>query len=133
MAARPRRRAARRGTPTEYRGQRYRSAFEADVARDCHTRGVVVGYETETLFYQTSHFTRIDFTIVTASGKTIYVEAKGYLPAEDKAKIQAIVECNPDVDYRMVFQREDKNYVNWAKKHGIKHAIGRIPSDWLEE
>jgi hypothetical protein len=139
MASNARRRAhPRRVVSKEERihdGVVYRSGFEAGVARDLSSRGLSdrVEYEAETLWYSVPKFSRVDFKIRTDSGREILVEAKGYFPPEDRTKVLRVVECNPDVDYRLLFQRNDPSNVSWARKHRIKYAIGTIPDAWFQE
>lgn len=85
-----------------------------------------------------------DFTMVTKSGKTIYLEIKGYHAGMQAwaSKIAHFVDQNPDIDYRIVFldakkkfnKRYKSNMGDWATRKGIKWAdCGEIPKDWLEE
>lgn len=97
-------------------------------------------YETTSFPYILSRRYIPDFTLVTASGKIIYIEVKGYLRPEDRAKLTAVKAANPDIDLRLVFGRDNKlnkkarmTYCQWAEKKGFKWAIGKIPKSWLKE
>lgn len=120
-----------------YNGVVYRSGAEASVARNLTERGRVFEYEAETVVYTTSHFTRVDWRIPTASGGRILVESKGWFPPGDRAKVAAVVESNPDLDYRLLILATSAKHraecVAWAKKHRIKYAVGVIPDAWYEE
>lgn len=119
-----------------FKGVVYRSGYEASVARDLAERGLEADYEAETVWYTTPHFSRVDWRIRTASGRTVLVETKGYFPPEDRTKVARIVESNPDLDYRLLFQTGSggaKIGPAWCRKRGIKFAIGMIPDAWYEE
>jgi hypothetical protein len=116
-----------------YNGVVYRSGFEARLAADHHRRGLAVEYEAETLPYTTYHTCRVDWRVTTNSGKVILVESKGWFPPEDKAKVLALIESNPGVDYRLLFERPSPKLEAWAKKRKIKYAVGTIPDAWLRE
>jgi hypothetical protein len=118
-----------------HNGVVYRSGFEAGIARDLDARGREFEYEAETLWYNEPRFSRVDWRIKTASGRTIYVESKGYFPPSDRRKVAGVVRDNPDVDYRLLFQNESdaKRHLAWLKKHRIKHAVGTIPDAWFNE
>lgn len=82
-----------------------------------------------------------DFVIKTRSGKTIYVEAKGYLDAAACKKMKAVKATNPDLDIRFVFQNANgkrnkraklKNW-EWAERHGFPWHEGTIPLSWWRE
>lgn len=82
-----------------------------------------------------------DFVIETRSGKTIYVEAKGYLDAAACKKMKAVKATNPDLDIRFVFQNANgkrnkraklKNW-EWAERHGFPWHEGTIPLSWWRE
>lgn len=81
-----------------------------------------------------------DFCITLRSGHRIFIEAKGYLRPDDRAKLLSARECNPEADIRLVFQQDNKlnknsrtRYSGWAERHGFKYAIGSIPIEWLKE
>ena len=67
----------------------------------------------------------------------IYIEAKGWFKPADRTKMVSVIQCNPLIDIRMVFQRDGwctskklMKYSQWCDKNGIKYAIGSIPSSW---
>ncbi len=78
-----------------------------------------------------------DFKLTFKDGRVIYVEAKGYLRPEDKSKILSAREQNPELDIRIIFQRDNRfprsktRYSDWAKKHDLIFAVGEIPTSWL--
>jgi len=72
-------------------------------------------------------------------GNGIWIEAKGKLDSRNRTKLKAIREQHPEIDLRLVFQRDNiikgtKNktrYSEWASKLGFRFAIGSVPSAWL--
>lgn len=115
-----------------------RSAFEDKVYNAMVAKGVTVEYETKTLEYISDYIP--DFYVATLSGKHFYLETKGYFTPEDRAKMLKVIKNNPGIDIRMVFQannklnpKSDTRYTDWCNKHGIRCAIGAVPSEWLTE
>ena len=65
-----------------------------------------------------------------------YLEAKGYFRAEDRVKLLSVRDNYPDMDLRLVFQKDNKvhrtskmKYSDWAEKHGFQYCVGSIPKD----
>jgi predicted nuclease of restriction endonuclease-like RecB superfamily len=131
-----------RGNATTVEGVRYRSAAEAEVAKDLIERGVEFEYEKRQVLYEKPAVYVPDFEIETASGKSILVEFKGWLKPEDRSKLLAVKETHPRLDLRLLFQRAASRiskaakaltYGAWATRHGFKWAEGVVPQAWLEE
>jgi hypothetical protein len=71
----------------------------------------------------------------------VYVESKGNFTAADRKKMKLVVEQNPGLDIRMLFQRDNKlqrnsktKYSDWCRKNGIDFAVsptGHVPEGWL--
>ena len=70
----------------------------------------------------------------------IYLETKGYFPADQRKKMKAVKATNPDLDIRLVFQapynkiskHSKTTYAKWAEKNGFPWcAYYAIPVDWL--
>ena len=117
-----------------------KSGLEKKVYRQLKRAKVPFKYEGIAFPYVLARRYFPDFTIQTKSGKIIYVEVKGYLRPEDRAKLAAVRKGNPTVDLRILFGRDNKlhknaklTYTGWANKHGIPWCIGSIPRSWLEE
>lgn len=98
-----------------------------------------LGYEEEEWDYVLRRKYVPDF-IVEKGKKRIYIETKGYLRPEDRAKLLAARDQNPDKDLRILFERNNKiskkskmHYGDWAEKHGFQYAVGEIPEEWLKE
>ena len=110
--------------------------MERDIANLLTELGVIFEYETHKLAYQIQHHYKPDFIL--ANG--VILESKGYWEPEDRRKIKAVTEQNPDLDIRMVFQnpnntisRKSKTtYGQWCDKHDIPWcSYTTIPIDWL--
>lgn len=135
-----------RGKSTEPKPRRLRSGYEGRVALALDKAGVDYTYETEKLIYVQPEKKKTycpDFPLKTRSGKTIFLEAKGYFTPAMKSKMLLVIAQNPDKDIRMLFQANNWNtkkktsrYSDWAEKHSIKYAVspnGTVPISWLEE
>lgn len=118
-------------------GKVYRSGYEAGIARSMQERGLSFQYERTVLPYAIPKVTRVDWTILTRRGRLILVESKGYFPPAAREKVAAIVESNPDEDYRLLFQpgsQAAKLGPALAKRLGIRYHTGdSIPDAWFEE
>tara|TARA_Y100001973_G_C5199868_1_gene336800 strand:- start:1241 stop:1591 length:351 start_codon:yes stop_codon:yes gene_type:complete len=114
----------------------FRSRLEERVSDLLCNLGVKYEYEDHRIPYQIQHFYLPDFHL--ANG--IFLETKGYWSAADRRKTKNIIEQNPQVDIRMVFQNENNRiskkskttYAMWCDKHNIKHCqFTDIPISWL--
>lgn len=97
-------------------------------------------YETENLPYVLVKRYIPDFIITKNDGTKIYIEVKGYLRPQDRAKLIAVKEANPTIDLRIVFGADNKlnrfsktRYSEWATKHGIPYAVKDIPKEWFND
>lgn len=141
-----------RGRKYPLRGNNYRSKFEKGLATSLHHRHVKFEYEGEFINYAESIHAAIcnecngtniaklrrylpDFYIPKTN---IYIEAKGRFTGDARTKMLAVVTTNPNIDLRMVFQRDDwfnkkhaTRYSDWCKKHNIEYAVGEIPDEWV--
>jgi hypothetical protein len=124
----------------------YRSWFEVDIAIDSLERGICFEYEKEHIIWIEPEKVRKykpDFFVNRKKdGSLLVVEAKGRWTADDRKKICCVTEQNPDLDLRMLFERDNtlskspnsKHYSEWCDKKGIKWGIGRsIPQEWMDE
>ena len=114
----------------------FRSKLEERVADLLCELGVDYEYESTTIPYVIRHNYTPDFLLPNG----VYLETKGYWEAEDRRKIKAVKEQNPELDIRMVFQSPyntiSKNskttYAKWCEKHNIPWAsYASIPVEWL--
>jgi hypothetical protein len=100
---------------------------------------VKVGYESEKIpFTVIKHKNyRPDFPLYFPDGHVRLIEIKGYLRPDDRAKMKMVKEQHPDIDLRIVFQKDNKlnaqsqtTYTQWARKLDIPYAVGHIPKEW---
>lgn len=97
-----------------------------------------LSYEDEYLPYITEHSYIPDFILTRSDGTKLYIEVKGWLRKDDQKKLIAVKKYNPDIDIRIVFDKDNKlsarhkmRYSGWAIKYKFPYAIGGIPKEWL--
>lgn len=115
---------------------KFRSKTEEQVAEFLNTLSVKYEYEPHTVPYTLNCKYKPDFKLVNGT----YLEVKGYFTSEDRRKMRAVRECNPDLDIRMVFQRpyntihkkSDTTYAQWCEKHGFEYCgFYDLPIEWI--
>ena len=114
----------------------FRSGLEERVADLLVELGVKYEYESTRVPYVIQHNYRPDFILPNG----VWLEAKGYWDSKDRKKIKSVIQQNPDIDLRMVFQapfntiskKSKTTYAQWCDKLGIKWtSFATIPIDWL--
>ena len=114
----------------------FRSKLEERVADLMVELGVKYEYESTKVPYVIQHSYTPDFLLPNG----VYLECKGYWEPEDRRKIKAVKELNPDMDLRMVFQapfntiskKSKTTYAQWCEKLNIPWtSYANIPLDWL--
>ena len=114
----------------------YRSGLEKKVADLMDNLGVIYEYEDTKVPYVIQHTYTPDFHLVNG----VFLECKGYWDPEDRRKIKAVKQQNPDLDIRMVFQtpyntiekRSKTTYAQWCDKHDIPWTtFTEIPIEWM--
>lgn len=130
-----------------------RSGLEDEIERQLRDDGIEYGYECISLSYtkgvrggfcrscrgrdvgKRSIYTP-DFIL----SNGVVIEGKGQFTGGDRSKLRAIKDEYPDLDLRIVFQRNNRlnkksetRYLDWAKKNGIPAVVLKIPSSWLEK
>lgn len=108
-----------------------KNEFEKKLYRQLKKSKVSFKYESEKIPYILARHYIPDFVLVLPSGK-IYIEAKGYLRPEHRAKMVAIKKLHPAMDIRIIFYSFNKKYIKWAEKYNFPYAIGTIPGEWLK-
>ena len=108
-----------------------KNKFEKRIYNQLKRRNCTFKYECEKIPYVLCRHYIPDFVITTATGK-IYIECKGYLRAEHKAKMVAVKKQHPEMDIRILFYAGRPSNVRWAEKNGFKYAISKIPKEWLD-
>ena len=117
-----------------------RSGFEGRIKKKLEDSKVPFEYETEKFKYTVEKTYTPDFIILLKRGKKRYVEAKGLFKSEDRKKMQIIKQMYPDIDLRILFQRDqpirkgsNTLYSMWAEKSGFIWAVGdEVPIEWLK-
>jgi hypothetical protein len=134
-----------------------RSGLEARVREDLDERKIKYEYETVKISYIKKYCPSCgeaiqkgnyipDFILGDKIDKTnlkgsVIVEVKGRFTAQDRKKHVSVRELNPDVDIRILFQRDQKigknsttKYSTWCDKKGIIYAFGEsVPEEWVED
>ena len=99
-------------------------------------------FETIKIKYRKPEKVRVytpDFVITRNNSTLLYLETKGYFRAEARTKMRAVKKYHPDLDIRIVFQknlvinkRTDFTYMKWAERNNFPAAVGHIPKEWLK-
>jgi hypothetical protein len=114
----------------------FRSGLEEKVADLLTNLGVKYEYESTKVAYQLMCCYTPDFLLPNG----VYLETKGRLTQEDRRKMKAVKQANPDVDIRFVFQSpfnkinkgSKTTYAAWAERNGFPWcAYHSIPIEWL--
>jgi len=114
----------------------FRSKLEGKVNDLLQLNRVDYKYESKKIPYTLTCNYIPDFIL--ASG--VILEVKGYLDSDDKRKMIAVKEVNPELDIRFVFQspyskipRTQMTHARWAEKHGFPWChYQQIPPEWLK-
>lgn len=136
----PKRRAGPRAIISTKTGIKVKSKLEKRVADDLTARGVKYLYEKDKVPYiipESKHVYTPDFKI---PHRPWILETKGNLDYTERVKLLHIKASNPDLDLRLVFQRDNvirkgskTKYSDWSNANNFKWAVGRVPDEWLEE
>lgn len=123
----------------------WRSGLEEETGAQLDEAGVSYTYESVTLAFTPPAKERTytpDFVLTKLDGTELIIETKGRWTREDRWKMKWVVEQNPDIDLRIVFQNANARiakgskttYAMWCEKHlGIPWAHKQVPEEWLHE
>lgn len=111
--------------------KKLKNKFEARTYQQLKSAKISFKYESERIPYILARHYIPDFVLLTPTGK-VYIECKGYLRPEHKAKMCAVKKLHPELDIRILFYSYNKKYIKWAEKNGFRYAIDVIPQEWLE-
>lgn len=126
-----------------YNGDNYHSQLEVDHRKQLdkmlRKSKAKLAYEAEKIpFTVIKHKTYTpDFVITFPDGHKRYIEIKGYLRPDDRSKMKMVKDQHPELDIRIVFQKDNNlnaqsktKYTQWARKLGIPCAVDTIPTEW---
>lgn len=113
--------------------RKLKNKFETSINKKLKASKVRYKYESDKIPYVLERNYIPDFVITTKTGRTLYIECKGYLRPEHKAKMVAVKKLHPELDIRIVFYSFNKKYIKWAERHGFPYSVGTIPEEWLYE
>ena len=132
-----RKRQQQQAASTTKRSSKYRSKFEASVAKNLDDNKIKFSYETINIDYIISSSYCPD--IIFDNG--IICEIKGLFRKEERRKHLAIQAQHPTLDVRFVFQNSKTKlskakgsltYAKWCERHGFLYADKIIPPEWYE-
>jgi Phage endonuclease I len=113
----------------------FKSGFERSLAANLSSRGIKFRYESQQVPYVLERTYNPDFEMVDHG---FFIEAKGLLDRDSKAKMAAVKQQHPEIDIRFVFMQAAKRiprtrqtHAQWAEKHGFKWAEGTAPEEWF--
>lgn len=107
-----------------------RNRFEKKIQRQLRRAKASFQYESDSIPYVLARRYVPDFVVRKEDG-ILYIECKGYLRPEDKAKLVAVKKGHPGIDLRIVFYAAVRGNIRWAEKHNIPYSIGKVPKEWL--
>jgi hypothetical protein len=132
---------------------KFASRFEQAIYEQLKKAGLKPEYEPETFSYERrtkqtycracgskSTYRKAKYTPDFRIGEGIYIEAKGYLKAEVRAKMEDFLSSNAGFDLRFIFGADNwltrkrlKKYSDWARSLGVPYALKEVPESWIQE
>jgi len=126
---------------TKFNIDNIRNPFEVGIYKQLKNltsrKKISVGYEDHKIEYSITADYIPDFTLEFSDGRRIFIESKGWLRPEDKKKMKLVKQQYPDLDIRLLFQKNNRfprsktTYGMWADKLGYKWAVGEVPKEWI--
>lgn len=115
----------------------FKSGFERSFEANLRSRGIKFHYESHKVPYILERTYNPDFEIIDHG---FFIETKGLLDRDSKAKMVAVKKQNPDLDIRFVFMKADKRipgtkqtHAEWADRNGFPWAESTAPEEWFEQ
>jgi Phage endonuclease I len=115
----------------------FKSGFERTVAANLSSRSLKYRYESTQFPYVLERTYNPDFEMIDHG---FFIEVKGLLDRDSKAKMLAVKRQHPDADIRFLFMQADKKipgskqtHGQWATKNGFTWAEGVVPEEWFNE
>ena len=98
-------------------------------------------YEKVKINYEQPREYTADFVVRKKDDTYMFIEVKGHLRPGDTKKYLDMLNSNPSLDFRFIFQNANKklrkgaksNYGDWANRNGIKWADKELPKKWMDE
>ena len=114
----------------------YRSGLEERVAKIFDINNIPYKYESKKYKYVIESNYTPDFFV-----GDLVLEIKGFFKPEQRRKMLAVKRQHPELDIRMIFQRNNTLskqsktcYGDWCDKHGFPWCIfPHIPKEWFNE
>lgn len=131
---------------------KFRSKFEASIAKQLDELGVKYEYEAVELKYDNKvhngrciscgsdavSSTRSYLTDFYLPELDFYIEVKGRFTSTDRTKMRLVIE-QTGLDIRMLFMQNNKlrkgsrtTYSEWCDKKGINYAFKNVPKEWIK-
>ena len=114
-----------------------KSGFERSFAANLKIRGIRFQYESKQIPYVLNRKYNPDFEIIDHG---FFIETKGLLDRDSKAKMLAVKQQHPDIDIRFVFMYPHKKipgtkqtHAQWAERNGFRWAETVAPEEWFNE
>ena len=134
-----------KGKVTKRNGTTFRSGFEARFDKFLSKRKLPSEYETMSIPYVIRGLHKTDWVFYKHDGSLMFIQLKGVLDKDARDVILGVVHENEGIDYRIVFQRDNKvykggkmRYTDWAKKYKIPSFVvtndcAMLPESWIKE
>lgn len=113
----------------------YKSGFERSLTTSFKSLGIKFKYESTQIPYVLERTYTPDFELVDHG---FFVEAKGLLDRDSKAKMIAVKKQHPEIDVRFCFMDAKKkipgtkqSHGEWATKNGFLWCERELPEEWL--
>jgi len=114
-----------------------KSGFERSFQANLKSRRIKFKYESIGIPYTLERNYFPDFEIIDHG---FFIETKGRLDRDSKAKMLAVKRQHPDIDIRFVFMYPHKKiagtkqtHAQWAERNGFRWAEGVAPEKWFNE
>ncbi len=124
-----------------YKGVKFKSTYEAQVAQTLDSQGIKWEYEPEKFTYQPPLAVYSpDFKVTYPDGRVEYIEVKGYFDPQARTKMQMIKQQYPDLpivlhfmkEYTRISPKSPMTYLDWADKNKYPVRHFNEYGTWLE-